>query len=352
MNCCTNCFSDPEIIGFIQSNSTVIGQCQFCKCENVQIIEAKDLGETFEPVISLFKTIAELKITVPNEELLFQKLQANWNIFNIPDEQVIQSLLANIVSESHTADTPLLTTPVELEARFNPILRADQHESKWTSFAEEIKFKNRFFLTETIDLPLLANLLENFSTRYDVGAVFYRARVSTKLGFNIKDMGKPPIEKAASGRANPIGIPYLYVATTQETAVYESRPSFLDYITIAELHLNKALHIIRLREITALSPFIFGEHIENYIIHQKYLYRLEQELSKPVRRFDKELDYLPSQYLCEYVKSLGYDAIEYSSALKFGGINLAIFNEEKLDIVKSEVVEISNVDLDFNHVVK
>lgn len=92
---------------------------------------------------------------------------------------------------------------------------------------------------------------------------------------------------------------------------------------------------------------MFGDQISNYITHQKYLARLEKELSRPIRRFDKELDYLPSQYLCEYVKSLGYDAIEYGSPFKTDGINLAVFNDSKLEAKTAEVYEITEMDFNF-----
>lgn len=200
-------------------------------------------------------------------------------------------------------------------------------------------------MKETIDLNLLAELLENFSKKYDPGKIFYRARVSEKKGHVVADMGKPPADKTTSGRANPNGIPYLYLSTNAETTLYESRSSYLDYITIAEFKLIEVLHVVSLREIAGVSPFAFGDKLESYIMHQKYLARLEQELSKPVRRFDKELDYLPSQYLCEYVKSLGYDAIEYGSSLKPGGINIAVFNDVKLVGRNVEVYEIDTLTL-------
>jgi hypothetical protein len=288
---------------------------------------------------------------VKEEKLLHQKIQRMWNIFKAPDDVSVQTILSAILSDIITETDPLLTLPVEISVLFDPAAPINLHEEKWEKFADEIKFKNRFFLNETIDLGLLSDLLKSFSKSYSKGKIFYRARISDKIGFDIGHIGKPPVDKTTSGRANPNGIPYLYLSTKIETAMYESRSSYLDFITIGEFKLTDTLHVISLREIAAISPFIFADQIENYIIHQKYLSRLEQELSKPVRRFDKELDYLPSQYLCEYVKSLGYDAIEYGSSLNAGGINIAVFNDAKLQAKSVEVYEISAVDLKFNKAV-
>lgn len=60
----------------------------------------------------------------------------------------------------------------------------------------------------------------------------------------------------------------------------------------------------------------------------------------------KNSNIYPLNTLCEYVKSLGYDAIEYGSSLHDGGINLAIFNDEKLEGRSVEIHEVVSVNLD------
>lgn len=349
MNCCTNCFDDKEIIGFILSNSTETGKCDLCGTTNVNLINPRELGEQFLPVISVFKTIGELGITVSEEKLLRQKLQDTWNIFRLPEDRH-QVILAAILSDSFPDNDPLLTQPVELEVMVNPTLAGAIHEQKWDSFANEIKKNNRFFLTEVIDLDLLKELLANFSRTYDAGKIFYRGRVSDKSGIILDEMGKPPADNSTPGRANPKGIPYLYVSTKIETTIYESRSSFLDYITIAEFRSTAPLNVISLRGIELISPFVFADQLPKHLANQKYLIRLEKELSRPIRRYDKELDYLPSQYLCEYVKSLGYDAIEYGSSLLDGGINLAVFNDDKLQAINLDVYEITKVEFQYQKV--
>ncbi|WP_439287803.1 RES family NAD+ phosphorylase [Lonepinella sp. BR2904] len=51
-------------------------------------------------------------------------------------------------------------------------------------------------------------------------------------------------------------------------------------------------------------------------------------MSKP-RRYYSELDYLPTQYVSEWIKSMGYDGIEFRSSLHKNGMNLTIFNPSK-----------------------
>ncbi len=351
MNCCTNCFKDKEIIGFIFSNSTIVGTCNYCKKENVELIDPRELEEMFLPVINIYNTVSKLSITVSNKMKLSEKLQTDWKIFNLKSLRVRNNLIQDIVSGTIRSNDPLFNDYVEISVLHNIAIDANLHERKWENFAYEIKSSNRFFLRQTVDLDLLRKLLRVHEKTYNKGKMFYRARISGKEGFSTKEMGKPPVEKTTSGRANPSGIPYLYVSATQKTTEYESRSSYLDYITIGTFKLIENLSVISLREIQNISPFVLGDDVENYVVHQKYLARLERELSKPVRRFDKELDYLPTQYLCEYVKSLNYDAIEYGSALHKGGINLAIFNDNKTECKSVEVFEIDSVELHLEKVI-
>ena len=74
-----------------------------------------------------------------------------------------------------------------------------------------------------------------------------------------------------------------------------------------------------------------------------FLKRLGYELSKPIRRQDSELDYLPTQYLTEFIKSINSDGIAYGSSLNKIGQNLAIFKPEKFECTKVNVYEITDI---------
>ncbi|WP_410479029.1 RES family NAD+ phosphorylase [Pedobacter gandavensis] len=74
---------------------------------------------------------------------------------------------------------------------------------------------------------------------------------------------------------------------------------------------------------------------------------MEHELSRPVRKQDVHLDYLPTQYLCEFIKSLGFDGVEYKSAMNSNGYNLAIFTDKKLDCVDAIFHRVTNLQYDW-----
>lgn len=347
MKCCANCFDDIELTGFIISNSTETGNCDFCGTKNTDVLDPREFEEKFLQLVQVYEIVEDPIPDHIEPSILHEKLQSQWCIFKDDLDQATRALLLkSILTDLYDQNDSIFSAPVELKTVLFGIGEADVLEEEWELFATEIKSNNRYFLGKSIDLDLLKDLFRIHTKVYKEGKLFYRGRISEQHGFDIDKMGKPPSENSVSGRANPIGIPYLYVSTNKETVLYESRAAYLDFVSVAEFKLRENLKVVRLRKIDNLSPFALEGNLEEYLKYQKYLKRLEIELSKPLRRHDKKLEYLPTQYLCEYVKSLGYDAIEYGSSLHDGGINLAIFNDEKLEGRSVEIHEVVSVNLD------
>jgi hypothetical protein len=80
-----------------------------------------------------------------------------------------------------------------------------------------------------------------------------------------------------------------------------------------------------------------------------YLVMLGEEISKPITPREAELEYLPSQYLCEFMKSLGYEGIVYNSSLSDGD-NYALFIDDATTLVDLKEYEILNSDVDFEEI--
>jgi hypothetical protein len=47
-----------------------------------------------------------------------------------------------------------------------------------------------------------------------------------------------------------------------------------------------------------------NENLEDFLIYKSFINQLDIELSKPYNSEDKELEYLPTQYISEFIKSL------------------------------------------------
>jgi len=156
-------------------------------------------------------------------------------------------------------------------------------------------------------------------------------------------MGKPPAENSTSGRANPKGIAYLYLASDKETAMAEVRPYINDYITIGNFKVKNELSIIDLSNPIIDSPFKYGDKLKYFIGHIAFLKMLGYELSKTINPTNADLDYIPLQFLCEFIKNDGFDGVKYKSSMG-NGYNLALFTDIKVVCYSTELYLIDNVD--------
>ena len=76
-----------------------------------------------------------------------------------------------------------------------------------------------------------------------------------------------------------------------------------------------------------VSPFILTDasEIGQWRADLPFLERLGEELTRPVQPAGAAIDFIPSQYLCEFIKKSGFDGVVYRSSVS-DGVNLALFN--------------------------
>jgi hypothetical protein len=81
------------------------------------------------------------------------------------------------------------------------------------------------------------------------------------------------------------------------------------------------------RSATFVSPFTLGDEDEIGALRSDiaFLERLGSELTRPVRPSGAAIEYVPSQYLCEFIKKAGWDGVIYRSSVS-DGKNLALFD--------------------------
>jgi hypothetical protein len=201
---------------------------------------------------------------------------------------------------------------------------------EWERLRDELMYRNRFFPESEIDLPRLNFLLS--ALILDPGEVsrsWYRARIQTgEAPFEASEMGAPPSSTASFGRANPAGIPYLYLGSTPKTAISEIRPHTGEIACVAEFTTPDDLKLVDLRNPRKMvSPFILedGADVGRMRSDLPFLERLGDELMRPVVRQAAAIYYTPSQYLCEFIKKCGYHGVVYRSSVS-DGINLALFD--------------------------
>lgn len=204
------------------------------------------------------------------------------------------------------------------------------HLTQWESLRDELMHHNRFFPQVNIDLDRLQRLLWHLTLDADeVQTDWHRARIQTEdAPFPIDKMGAPPNRIASHGRANPAGIPYLYLGSTPQTAISEIRPHTGEKACVADFRTPNTLKLVDLRNPKkTVSPLVFAAAAEISQMRSDlpFLARLGDELTRPVVPQSAAIDYTPSQYLCEFIKKCGYQGVIYRSSVS-EGINLALFD--------------------------
>ncbi len=213
---------------------------------------------------------------------------------------------------------------------------------------EELKYSNRFNISkdlqDTIEKYIQYHLKRKIF-RLKSGDLFYRARINAidrNEPYEEKDMGAPPRGQAASGRINPEGISYLYLAKSIETAIAEVRPWVGAKISVAKFILKKDIEVVSLNH-TKLSNIkdyeiedVVRDLLNSMPINQYYF-------AMPTHNADR-LAYLPSQYLAELFKSEGVEGLEYDSVLNRNGENLALFDISVAECIGVELYLVSEVN--------
>lgn len=351
MNCCTNCFESNYINDVILRNKT-IGNCNYCNSEKVYIYDPSELNIFFKGIIDLYE--------VENEEGKPLEDQIVFDFVNkvftqkLIEANNVKRLIVDIVRDDIGDYQDILDNGVQLKYRNSDVEEViiKPLSLSWDKFSGEIKTVNRFHFVNALDLERLKSLFKHFEKSITKGKKFYRARISnSSKGYSTENMGNPPNHLAKSGRANPNGISYLYLANDITTTLYEARASLFDYVSVGTFRLEDNISVVNLSRST-YDVFRLAEleSLEEVMIHGSFIDKLEQELSKPRRKNDSELDYLPTQYLSELIKSMGFDGIEFKSSLYSKGYNVAIFYPNKFKCLDVNVYDIDNILLDYKKI--
>lgn len=332
---CEHCFSDKELQGFILAQGE-LGVCDCCKSTDVKVIELKELQDFFEVLLSNFR---EEK----NGEFLIHLIQGNWSLFSKPKyaNKILEEMLLHIKSPFKTAEVKVDFSTEILD-----------NINYWDILKEQLKWKTRYFtdINELIDLGWDGFFESKIAIHKE--DVFYRARLhheSNKPTYKKSEMFSPPPHYISSGRANPIGIPYLYLSDNKETVLYEIRATYLDEISIGEFGLNDEYkQKIIISDFTE-NPTLFHpkqEEIDKRIKSTLLKKRISKDLSKPLRRYDSPIDYIPTQFICEFIKNFtNVSGIKFQSSLHKSGNNLVVFDDSVMTCYKVEKHKVSEVKI-------
>jgi hypothetical protein len=331
--CCAHCFGDSFLSSHITNSSTRNGQCSYCGENGVALIEPIELRDRFELLASVY-------VQDDGGKLLVDLLKEDWALFENENLRIASAtlLILDILDNSKIARE---TFSVDDSARSTAL-------ALWNELREELKHSNRFFPKTDIPLDRLGGWLQYLlHSPAQLSREWYRARISENGdSFELDNMGSPPKKSASNGRANPVGIPYLYLASDKQTAISEVRPQTGHSVCVAKFELQGELKIIDLRHPRlTISPFYVEDEAELARLRAdiELLEKLGQELTRPVLQSAAAFDYIPSQYLCEFVKSMGWDGVMYRSSVG-NGVNIALFDTLRAQAISSTMSTVVGVN--------
>jgi RES domain-containing protein len=154
---------------------------------------------------------------------------------------------------------------------------------------------------------------------------------------------KPLEYRAFEGRANPKGIPYLYVATSIKTGVGECRPWVGALVSVSQVQTSRDLRIVNCTSEEKGGLIFFKEPPPEQ--REEAVWRdIDRAFAEPVTRADDTADYAPTQILAELFRESGLDGIGYRSALGTGH-NLALFDLDSADVINGQLVKVDSLDI-------
>ena len=318
--CCSQCFGDRGLHETIQYRSTVRGDCDYCGSTDVELVLPRELADSFELLIGVY-------FSDTSGKPLVNWFRDDWGLFidSGMDDGRAKELLSEILDDSEIVRRLFVPS---IEPSLSRI-------RQWEDLRQELMHNNRFFPKTALDLETLSKALDSLKVNTnETGTKWFRAR--TRQGdalFTAAEMGAPPASKASPGRANPSGIPYLYLASKDITAIAEIRPHTGEEVVVAEFTVDQDLTLIDLRSprkvVSPFPPFFDSEEeIASLRSELPLLEKLGEELTLPVLPQLAAIDYIPSQYLCEFIKQSGYGGVLYRSSVS-DGHNLALFDPSK-----------------------
>jgi hypothetical protein len=229
----------------------------------------------------------------------------------------------------------------------------------WEDFCNYLIYSNRYILDNKRKAIVdeIIKLAKQGEDTIKKDTIFWRARINNRLKiennevilapYTNEEMMMTPPEVVRSGRANPPGISYLYLADNRETAIAEVKPYLSARIDLISVRLKKDIKIIDFQKPLRFSTMwllsLSKEEIDKI---NNIWFGMQLSFSVPLPPED-ELGYIPTQYIAELFKNKGYEGIVYESVQRKNNHNLVLFDRSNVEPVgrdERSLYEIEYID--------
>jgi hypothetical protein len=177
------------------------------------------------------------------------------------------------------------------------------------------------------------------------------------VGFGAARM-KPLANHAQEGRINPAGIPVLYLASSEQTAISEVRPWVGSQISVAQFKIIRHLRAVNLSLGHGRTPLahvtwahVLGDEPLTAKKKEKAVWiDIDNAFSRPVTLSDDAADYVPTQILAELFRNADYDAIIYRSQFGEKDYNVALFSIEDAEVINCTPYEVIGIEMKYEEI--
>lgn len=327
-----NCFVDGDLIQLVD-NSVDVGICD-CTNENGKIIDTDN--DDYEGFVSFISDLLCLYVPDTSGNNIIDIIDSDFHIFQSYD---IAFMILSQISQKE-----------RLNIDFNvPVRYVDEIQNaktKWDDFKDEVMTQRRFLMD---DDTFEEELFQANKITLPAQTKLFRARrvPLDKDKLRKSDMGCPPIGKATVGRANPVGIPYLYLCEDNKTPVYEVRALYLDKVCLGSFNTEEAISVVDFTNdqhvYSAYENKTPDIKLSDIVKTRIFFSSICHDLSEPLYPEDTETSYVPTQWLCEYCKvQIKAEGIRFNSSLHKPGVNVVLFDESKVKCFRVENFEIKH----------
>lgn len=230
-------------------------------------------------------------------------------------------------------------------------------------FERHVRFERRYLHTkEAADfLEALGATLQERSRSLKKGSFLFRSQI----GFDEEDTGagieivgyspsrmKPTRDVCGEGRANPRGIPYLYLANDRDTCIAEMRPQRAEWLSVAQFEIQRDLKLVDCYSVKRQFgnlELLVNPPTDQAGIQEAVWSEINNAFNRPVSRSDTSADYVPTQILAEYFLANGFDGICYKSGLG-PGFNIVLFDLAAAEVVNCFVYSVTSVTYTFSEI--
>lgn len=123
----------------------------------------------------------------------------------------------------------------------------------------------------------------------------------------------------------------------KDTILYEVRPIIGDTVSVAKFKLQKD---VRLYDLTIDIYDIENDEVVDF---PRLYNTIGAMFSRPYNGDASK--YLPTQYIAEEIKNMGFDGLRFRSSLNKNGYNIVLYNPDNCIAISSDLVEIKGIDL-------